>query len=65
MGSGMDFIYLSEDDGMTQAELPGGVSFLLFSVFHAILPIVVKPIKTRSYRAIESSVRDLPLVKQN
>ena len=44
MGSGMDFIYLSEDDGMTQAELPGGVSFLLFSVFHAILPIVVKPI---------------------
>lgn len=52
MGSGMDFIYLSEDNGMTQAELPGGVSFLLFSVFHAILPIVVKPIKTRSYRAI-------------
>lgn len=50
MGSGMDFIYLSEDDGMTQAELPGGVSFLLFSVFHAILPIVVKPIKTRSYK---------------
>lgn len=40
MGSGMDFIYLSEDDGMTQAELPAAYRscfFLFFMLYYQSL----------------------------